>query len=43
MTAEEKEKIIDKWLPILNADYLHFDEDGLENARRYARIASIKE
>lgn len=43
MTAEEKEKIIDKWLPILNADYLHFDEDGLENARKYARIASIKE
>lgn len=43
MTQEEKERIIDKWLPILNADYLHFDEDGLANARQYARFCSIKE
>ena len=43
MTQEEKNKIIDKWLPVLNDDYLHFDEDGLENARRYARSCSIKE
>lgn len=36
MTAEEKKSLVEKWLPILNADYLHFDEAGLENARQYA-------
>lgn len=40
---EEKKRIIDKWLPILNADYLHFDESGLENARKYAMACNIQE
>lgn len=43
MTKKEKQKIVDKWLPILNDDYLHFDKDGLDNARQYALASNIQE
>ena len=39
----DKQQIIDKWLKIISDDYMHFDDEALENARMYAQVCEIKE
>lgn len=43
MATKAKKHIINKWLNIISADYMHFDQPGFENAYKYAQHCEIKE
>lgn len=38
-----KEQIIDKWLPIISDDYMHFTPDQFDYAKSFAMQCSVKE
>ena len=38
-----KEQIVDKWLPIISDDYMHFNEEAMEYAKKFALQCSIKD
>ena len=38
-----KEEIIDKWLPVISDDYMHFTPDQMEYARLFSLQCSIKD
>lgn len=39
----KKDQIIEKWLNRISDDYMHYDDQGKEIARRYAQQCEIKE
>lgn len=38
-----KEQLVDKWLPIISDDYMHFNEEAIEYAKKFALQCSIKD
>lgn len=38
-----KEGIIDKWLPIISDDYMHFNKAQMKHAKSFAMLCKVKE